>query len=1248
MPILGPRRPSVHHHEWYASAPGAFRRAPMRVPAPLNHDAWYRGSGTSSIVSREADADQRPGWVALTPRTPRPDTPHTVICPTCSTANEAEASFCRQCGTPLGKSCPVCSAALTAGARFCSTCGTPVADAPAASLAVSERRLVTVLFADLVGFTTISEARDSESTRELLSAYFEASRQVIERYGGNVEKFIGDAVMAVWGTPVAHEDDAERAERAALDVVERVHALGLETGIPGLEARAGVLTGEAAVTIGAQGQGMVAGDMVNTASRLQSVAPPGSVLVGEATHKATAGAIAYEPAADQLLKGKEAPVRAYRALRVIARRRGAGRSEQLEPPFVGRDAELRLLKDLYHVTSDEGRVRLVLVSGQAGIGKSRLGWELQKYLDGLTEVAYWHEGRCPAYGDGVTFWALSEMVRGRAGIAESEERDSALDKLRAMLADFVPDEGERQWIEPPLRSLLGLQPAEADDAGGQRETLFAAWRTLFERISERGTVIMTFEDLQWADGGLLDFIEHLLEWSRSRPIYVLTLTRPELFERRANWGAGSRSFTSLSLEPLPDAAMRRLLGGLVSDLPEAVVERILARADGIPLYAVETVRMLMADGHLQTDAGALKPVGDLSELAVPETLQALVGARLDALPAELRTLTQAASVLGKTFALEALAAVVGEESTAIQPLLRDLVRRELMVQATDPRSPERGQFGFVQAIIREVAYATRARRDRRRLHLAAARYFETLDDEEITGVLATHYVDAYRAQPEGPEGEAIAGQARIALRGAADRAARLGSYAQARSLLEAALEVAHTDAERAELHRTAGQAAVWASSDPEAAEQHLNQAVELFRSIDDREGTLDAIYWLAYSRTMLGNVGRGLELLEPAVTEYADLQETRAYAQLLDSVAHTNMRLGNIDQALEWCERALPRAERLGLARTTVNLLITRATALGSRRPREAIATLIGARELAAREGLADLEARALVNLAFADRPNDSRRVMEATRAGLELTYRVGLRSMLRYLIGSLTGTALLTGGWDSAIADARQALAIGVGRQQGAITEAFLLRLLVRRGEASAEDVQRVGEVLQELNDPQIEQVWEQVQAGVALADGRLGDAYAHELAGLAAWVQGGPTEEINLSYRDTALRCALWQRDPSLARAELALLSVGRSPLVTALAREAEAAIAAMDGRTAEAVAAFRDAARRQEDLGNHFTRALCQLTMVMLLGRDVPEALDAAEEARALFTELRAKPFLRLLDQALEQGRGSASPVAAPSQS
>ncbi|MEO6577430.1 MAG: adenylate/guanylate cyclase domain-containing protein, partial [Candidatus Limnocylindria bacterium] len=292
----------------------------------------------------------------------------------------------------------------------------------------AERRLVSVLFADLVGFTTLSESRDPEIVRELLNRYFETATQIIGAYGGTIEKFIGDAVMAVWGAPTAHEDDAERAVRSALDLVEAVRGIGEEFGGE-LHARAGVLTGEAAVTLGATNQGMVAGDLVNTASRLQSAALPGTVLVGESTFQAASGAIAFEPAGDKVLKGKAAPVPAYQALRVVGRRGGAGRSEQMESPFVGRAPELRMLKDFHVATGAERRPRLVSIIGQGGIGKSRLVWEFQKYIDGVTEVVYWHQGRSPAYGEGISFWALAEMVRGRASITDADDPATARTKL---------------------------------------------------------------------------------------------------------------------------------------------------------------------------------------------------------------------------------------------------------------------------------------------------------------------------------------------------------------------------------------------------------------------------------------------------------------------------------------------------------------------------------------------------------------------------------------------------------------------------------------------------------------------------------------------------------------------------------------------------------------------------------------------------------------------------------------------------
>jgi len=519
----------------------------------------------------------------------------------------------------------------------------------------SERRLVSVLFADLVGFTTLSEQRDAEEVRELLGRYFDTCRAVVARYGGQIEKFIGDAVMAVWGAPTAQEDDAERAVRAALELTEAVTNLGSKVGQPELRARAGVLTGEVAVNLGAEGQGMVAGDVVNTASRVQSAAEPGMVLVGDATKRATEAAIAYEDAGIHDLKGKAEPVQLWRARRVVAAIRGALRSPGLEPPFVGRDRELRMVKDLFHATAEEHRAHLLHVVGIAGIGKSRLSWELFKYLDGLSDTVYWHRGRCLAYGEGVTYWALAEMVRMRTGIAEGEPDHDAARKLKETVERWVPDTEERGWIEPRLAYLLGLEESTVR----ARDDLFGAWRLFFERLSESGPVLLVFEDLQWADAALLDFIEYLLEWSRGHALFVVTLARPELADRRADWGAGKRSFTSQYLEPLQDSAMRELLEGLAPGLPPDLVDRIAERAAGVPLYAVETVRMLLDRGLLVREGSAYRPTGPVEALEVPETLHALIAARLDGLTPDERRAVQDASVLGKTFRAASLVRLTG-------------------------------------------------------------------------------------------------------------------------------------------------------------------------------------------------------------------------------------------------------------------------------------------------------------------------------------------------------------------------------------------------------------------------------------------------------------------------------------------------------------------------------------------------------------------------------------------------------------
>ena len=706
-------------------------------------------------------------------------------CSSCGEVSAESARFCHACGTALTRLCPGCGTPAVAGHAFCESCGTALAPAVAASAAVpvAERRVVSVLFVDLVGFTTLSESRDAEQVRELLSTYFETARSLVERYGGTVEKFIGDAVMAVWGSPVATEHDAERAVRAALDLVAAVAEIGREHGLDALRARAGVVTGEAAVTLGLEHEGMVAGDMVNTASRVQTTAPPGEVFVSETTRRATEQTIVYEPAGSFALKGKTGEMPLWRARRVISGAHGALRSEGLESPFVGRDRELRQIKDLFHVTADDRTAHLLTVTGVGGIGKSRLSWEFYKYFDGIAEDVFWHRGRCLPYGDGVAYSALAEMVRMRCRIGEDEPAGPALEKLRSALDEYVTDPEERRFVEPRLAQLVGAGEAQETD----RQSLFTAWRVFFERLSDVFPAVLVFEDMQWADDALLDFLEHLLDVSRNRPLFVVVLARPELAERRPAWGAGVRHLAAISLEPLPRAAMAELLSGLSPGLPDTLTNQILDRSEGIPMYAMETVRMLLDRGALVRQGSVYQPVGEISALEVPETLHALIAARLDGLAPQERKLLQDGAVLGKTFTKPAIAAVSGLDDGQLDPLLTGLVRKEVLTLQTDPRSPEHGHYGFLQELVRRVAYETLAMRDRRARHLAAANYLdEVASDGELAEVAAAHLVDAYNAWPDAPDAEDVKQRAVYALVLAGERSASLAATGEAQRSFERA------------------------------------------------------------------------------------------------------------------------------------------------------------------------------------------------------------------------------------------------------------------------------------------------------------------------------------------------------------------------------------------------------------------------------------------------------------------------------
>jgi len=994
-----------------------------------------------------------------------------VACSACGAPNDQGAKFCNECGSALG--------------------GAPVgATAPSASIGapVAERRLVSVLFADLVGFTPLSESRDPEEVRELLSRYFDTCRRLIGVYGGTVEKFIGDAVMAVWGTPVATEDDAERAVRAALDLVTAVSALGDEVGAPELRARASVLTGEAAVTIGAEGEGMVAGDLVNTASRVQAVAAPGSVLVGEATRRASEYAIAYADAGEHELKGKELPTRLWRALRVVSARRGELKAEGLEAPFVGRDRELRQIKDIFHSCAEQRRAQLVSVTGIAGIGKSRLAWEFYKYFDGIVETVWWHHGRCLAYGEGVTYWALADMVRMRCQITEEDPSAEALEKLRATLSEHLLDDEERRFVEPRLAQLLGA----ADAGAGERQELFAAWRLFFERLADTYPVVLVFEDLQWADASLLDFIEYLLEWSRNQRVNVITLARPELLEKRPTWGAGQRSFTSIYLEPLPEQAMRELLGGLVPGLPDALEEQILTRAEGVPLYAVETVRMLLDRGLLTREGSAYRVVGEVETLEVPETLHALIAARLDGLDDEERRLLQNAAVLGKTFTRDALAALAGLDHAKLEPLLTSLLGKEVLSLQADPRSPEHGQYGFLQDLVRRVAYETLSKRERKSRHLAAAQQLTvSFGEDEVAEVIASHVLAAYELDPQAADAPTLKERAAEALTRAGERAARLAAAAEAQRYFQQAAQLVEDEPRRIELADRAGRMA-WHANNPGAARALLERAHEGYELLGDPVRAARVSWQLAEIDFEDGHPPQAVARLEPALQALETAGAQEDIAAVAAQLGRFLFFTGENERAAVHLERALALAEATDQHETLAQALNTKSGVLGRfHRPREAEFLLEGALAIALEHDLHTAALRAYNNLGawlwIMGRWRDQ--IANHERA-LELARRIGDRQWEVIFAGGVTAPLMMLGRWDEALERAAEAEPIAVTEfARGLLI--FLAPIYVQRGDISrAREFLAANAVVAHSENADFSSTYAVMNALVSAAEGRQDEA--------------------------------------------------------------------------------------------------------------------------------------------------------------
>ncbi|KQP57279.1 hypothetical protein ASF51_05315 [Agreia sp. Leaf283] len=714
--------------------------------------------------------------------------------------NEGPAST-----TPGARICPACGARSVDAANFCFRCGAALPGA--AEPQPAERRFTSILFADLVGFTELAERTDAEDVRELLSGYFALCRSTIETLGGVVEKFIGDAVMAVWGATRTREDDAERAVRAALELTRAVGDYGRASGMGALAVRVGVVTDEVAVVLGAAGEGMVTGAAVNLAARLQGAAAPATVLTDAHTRTLTVDRIDFGREIRVAIKGIADEVPAYPALRVISETgSGAAPAAEILTALVGRDAERDVLTASFDRVVATGRPHVAVVSADAGVGKSRLVLELRDHLDHVPMAIMWHSARCLSYGEGVSYSALSSAVRSRIGSVEGESEAVALGRLRTKLVSWTPANSTQlddlDWMCDRLAPLLG---ADADgapllnsgSAGYGRDEYFAAWSLWFERMSagENAPVVWVIEDAHWADDGLLDFVEHLRRQNPA-PVLVVIVTRPELLVRRPAVGLGENT-TLLELSPLDEESIVALIAGLAPELPRDVLHLLSARVGGVPLYARELLRSLVDDGLLEDTVQGLRLAPGISarmlaDAEPPASLRVLIASRLDALEPGARLVAQLAAVLGFSFSMPALAAVSRRSAGDLAADVATLETRGILISITDPLSSERGQYVFSHPLIRQVAYEMQSRRSRSERHLATVDFLESAPDEgsRAAAVIAQHLVDALQLQTApSASTESAARRAVHWLLAAADSARRLGAATAATRLYEQAIDV---------------------------------------------------------------------------------------------------------------------------------------------------------------------------------------------------------------------------------------------------------------------------------------------------------------------------------------------------------------------------------------------------------------------------------------------------------------------------
>ena len=826
------------------------------------------------------------------------------------------------------------------GKRFCGECGARLQARTAGP--GRERKVVSVLFCDLVGFTAASDGTDPEDVQASLSPYHARARIEIERFGGTVEKFVGDAVMAAFGAPVVHEDDAERAVRAGLRLLEAVHELNEQHGL-GLAVRIGVATGEAVVSTSARlerGEGMLAGDVVNTAARLQTAAPPGAVLVGEATWRATRSAIEYKDLEPVVVKGKADPLSVWLAM--DTRGRVGEAVADTSTVLVGRRFELGMLQHTFARASRERSVQLVTIVGEPGVGKSRLVQEFSNWVEELEELVTWRQGRCLSYGEGITFWPLGQIVKSQAGILDSDPSERVLARLTESVTLLLEAAGaptsDTDWLVSRLRPLVGLSSGET-----QQDELFGAWQRYLEIVAAPGPVVMVLEDLHWAEPALLAFCEHLLQWATGVPLLLICTARPELFDRSPGWGGGQRNVTSIGLSPLTSDETALLVTSLLgtATLPAATHRLLLERAGGNPLYASEFVRMLAervqpgASDHADTDRASL----DLAE-QFPDTVQAVIAARLDTLPPGSKAMLADAAVIGMTFWSGAVVALGAQDEGTVSTVLHDLSRRDYLRSSRSSVVQDEFEYTFAHALIVEVAYAQIPRTDRAAKHAAAARWHigvggadlddsiyrsavlgtvTTVEAQTETGggqaaVIAHHLRQAVALSAAAgvPPAEELVDQARRWLAAAGHHALQL-DLAAAESHYQAAVDLTPDDDPRLPYLLLP---LAWAQDDAgrlQEAESNLRRAHLEFERGGDRLHAAAAATRLSAVLRYMGRATEGSAVLDRAISTLELDPPGPELLHVYSTKARELGTLGLFDQSLDWATRSLELADRLGL-----------------------------------------------------------------------------------------------------------------------------------------------------------------------------------------------------------------------------------------------------------------------------------------------------------------------------------------------